>query len=267
VEARIDLHTHSNCSDGVLAPAALVTLAAQRQVALLALTDHDTWRGATRRATPARRTASASCRGRSLTLPVARPGDSRHRLNLDVAQQLFIAHCSTVLELRRQRITAMSERLTRAGLPGAALSSAALAAASPTRAHLARALCALGLASSVQAHSTAGSSAASLDTWHRNGRNSRPRCNALSTPAGWRYWPIRIATRYPMACCVSCSASSRQPGAPGSRSVSRYWAVGCRSACRAGTSLRPGRLHRLGFPRARAAMASAGFASLSYRTG
>ena len=35
---RIDLHTHSNCSDGVLAPSALVALAAQRQVDLLALT-------------------------------------------------------------------------------------------------------------------------------------------------------------------------------------------------------------------------------------
>ena len=36
-----DLHTHSSCSDGVLAPAALVSRAAARQVDVLALTDHD----------------------------------------------------------------------------------------------------------------------------------------------------------------------------------------------------------------------------------
>ena len=42
---RIDLHTHSNCSDGVLSPVELVALAATRSVQLLALTDHDTVAG------------------------------------------------------------------------------------------------------------------------------------------------------------------------------------------------------------------------------
>lgn len=41
----IDLHTHSNVSDGVLDPAALVRLAAEQGVARLALTDHDTMDG------------------------------------------------------------------------------------------------------------------------------------------------------------------------------------------------------------------------------
>lgn len=36
-----DLHSHSNCSDGTLTPQALVARAAQRGVAMLALTDHD----------------------------------------------------------------------------------------------------------------------------------------------------------------------------------------------------------------------------------
>jgi hypothetical protein len=161
VEARIDLHTHSNCSDGVLAPAALVTLAAQRQVALLALTDHDTVEGCNEARDACKAHGIRFVPGAELTCLWR--GREIHviGLNLDVAQQLFIAHCSTVLELRRQRITAMSERLTRAGLPGAALSSAALAAASPTRAHLARALCALGLASSVQA---------AFDRWLKRGQ-------------------------------------------------------------------------------------------------
>ena len=43
--ARIDLHTHSDCSDGLLSPVTLVALAVQRHVELLALTDHDSLEG------------------------------------------------------------------------------------------------------------------------------------------------------------------------------------------------------------------------------
>lgn len=42
---RIDLHTHSNFSDGTLSPPELVRLAARRGVSALALTDHDTTQG------------------------------------------------------------------------------------------------------------------------------------------------------------------------------------------------------------------------------
>lgn len=40
-----DLHTHSNASDGILSPAALVSRAKSRGVTHLALTDHDTVQG------------------------------------------------------------------------------------------------------------------------------------------------------------------------------------------------------------------------------
>ncbi|WP_437881293.1 PHP domain-containing protein [Pseudomonas sp. LRF_L74] len=42
---KVDLHCHSTASDGVLAPAALVTRAHERGVQMLALTDHDTVEG------------------------------------------------------------------------------------------------------------------------------------------------------------------------------------------------------------------------------
>ena len=42
---RIDLHVHSTCSDGSLAPAELVKLAAESGVMAIALTDHDTAAG------------------------------------------------------------------------------------------------------------------------------------------------------------------------------------------------------------------------------
>jgi hypothetical protein len=42
---RIDLHTHSNRSDGTFAPAGVVRLAAERALDTIALTDHDTTDG------------------------------------------------------------------------------------------------------------------------------------------------------------------------------------------------------------------------------
>jgi len=45
VSSRADLHTHSNCSDGVLSPTALVELAVSRGVQIMALTDHDSMEG------------------------------------------------------------------------------------------------------------------------------------------------------------------------------------------------------------------------------
>jgi len=45
VSSRADLHTHSNCSDGLLSPAALVELAVSRGVRIMALTDHDSTEG------------------------------------------------------------------------------------------------------------------------------------------------------------------------------------------------------------------------------
>lgn len=42
---RIDLHMHSNCSDGALSPEKLVELCAKQGVGLMSLTDHDTMAG------------------------------------------------------------------------------------------------------------------------------------------------------------------------------------------------------------------------------
>ncbi len=38
----IDLHVHSNCSDGTLSPAELAAYALKKKLAAIALTDHDT---------------------------------------------------------------------------------------------------------------------------------------------------------------------------------------------------------------------------------
>jgi hypothetical protein len=150
VFARIDLHTHSDCSDGRLSPASLVALAAQRQVELLALTDHDTVGGCA--------AASAACSGTTIRFV---PGIElscqwREReihiigLRIDVADAGLQTHCGAVLASRRERMSAMTQRLARAGLPGERLAALTQRAALPTRTHLARALCQLGLADSMQ---------------------------------------------------------------------------------------------------------------------
>src|SRR5712691_162519 len=41
----VDLHLHTTASDGVLTPAQLVTLAGQRNMKIIAVTDHDTTNG------------------------------------------------------------------------------------------------------------------------------------------------------------------------------------------------------------------------------
>jgi predicted metal-dependent phosphoesterase TrpH len=176
--SRVDLHTHSSCSDGVLAPAALVELAAARQVQLLALTDHDTVSGCEEAMSACQRHGIRFVPGAELTCLWRNREIHIIGLDIDRGHAPFSAHCATLLGLRRERITAMGQRLSHAGLPGAELAAEALAAAAPTRAHLARGLCARGLAPTVQA---------AFDRWLKRGR------------------PGYVAAQWPeLACAVHC---------------------------------------------------------------
>jgi predicted metal-dependent phosphoesterase TrpH len=137
---RIDLHTHSDCSDGSLSPSELVRLAAMRGVTLLALTDHDTTAGlAEAQAACARHGIGfvtgieLSCRWRDSEIHVL-------GLGFDATHAELAALCDAQLARRRVRISAMATRLAALGLPGDALARSALRAASPTRAHLAQSL-------------------------------------------------------------------------------------------------------------------------------
>jgi predicted metal-dependent phosphoesterase TrpH len=161
MDQRIDLHTHSSCSDGLLAPAALVDLAAQRKVELLALTDHDTTSGCDEAHSACERHGIGFVPGVELTSVWRDREIHVIGLGIERGHAPFIVHCASVLELRRERIKAMARRLTAAGLPGEELAAEALLAAAPTRAHLARGLCSRGLAATVQA---------AFDRWLKRGR-------------------------------------------------------------------------------------------------
>ncbi|MGH8231419.1 MAG: PHP domain-containing protein [Steroidobacteraceae bacterium] len=147
----VDLHTHSDCSDGVLSPQALVAAAAARGVQLLALTDHDTTRGCEGAGRACVAAGMGFVQGAELTSLWC--GREVHivGLALDPGNASLQTHCAEVIGLRRARIVAIAQRLTRAGLPGERLAAQALEFHAPTRAHLARALCALGLAKDNQA--------------------------------------------------------------------------------------------------------------------
>ncbi len=141
----IDLHTHSNCSDGALTPAELVAQAAAAGVEVLALTDHDTVAGLEQ--------AGHSAGGLGIRLvpgveiSAAWRAQSIHVLGLwiDPGSAQLVTELQMQAARRHTRMLKICERLTKAGLPGAELLAAVqLQPGLPTRAHLANAMVAGG---------------------------------------------------------------------------------------------------------------------------
>jgi 3',5'-nucleoside bisphosphate phosphatase len=143
---KIDLHTHSNCSDGVLTPEELVSSAAAAGIEVLALTDHDSVAGV----------AAAQQKAAALQIGLV-PGveistswrsQSIHILGLwiDPASSALREHLQGQASLRRDRMRAICERLKKLRLPGDALLAAVEAQPGiPTRSHLAQAMLASGV--------------------------------------------------------------------------------------------------------------------------
>jgi len=148
----IDLHTHSNRSDGSLAPAALIEQAAAAGVEVLALTDHDTVAGLEEAQ------GCAQTRGVKLVPGVEISASWRaqavHVLGLwiDPAAPALLRMLEAQGELRRARVRRICARLTQLKLPGADLLAAVERHPGlPTRAHLAHALVAGGHVSTAEA--------------------------------------------------------------------------------------------------------------------
>jgi 3',5'-nucleoside bisphosphate phosphatase len=148
----IDLHTHSNRSDGSLSPAELVQRAAAAGVQVLALTDHDTIAGLEE----AR--SSAGSHGVTLVPGVEISASWRsqaiHVLGLwiDPVSASLRAQLDNQATLRRVRMRKICARLTRMKLPGTALLAAVESSPGlPTRAHLAHAMVAGGHVEGVEA--------------------------------------------------------------------------------------------------------------------
>lgn len=148
-DANIDLHTHSNRSDGALPPAALVERAAAAGIDVLALTDHDTTAGLDE--------AFGAATGHGIRLV---PGveisaswrsQSIHVLGLwiDPSQPALRTALDGQAQRRHVRIRRLCAHLDAQGLPGTQLLAAVEARGGlPTRSHLAAALVAGGHARS-----------------------------------------------------------------------------------------------------------------------
>jgi len=137
----IDLHTHSNRSDGSLTPGDLVRRAAASGLHFLALTDHDTIAGLDEARCAAAEAGIRLVPG--VEISASWRGQAIHVLGLwiDPAARSLRERLDAQAERRRTRMRAICARLSKLGLPGAELLAAVEAAPGlPTRAHLAEAL-------------------------------------------------------------------------------------------------------------------------------
>jgi len=143
---RFELHCHSTCSDGTESPEQVAARAAERGVAVFALTDHDTCAGSAVTVAGARvlRAVEISCDDGGRTV---------HVLAFDRggAWDALETRLGAVREARRNRVRVMAARLARRGI---ALDIEPLVADADRRSigrpDLARAMVAAGAASSVK---------------------------------------------------------------------------------------------------------------------
>ena len=141
----IDLHLHSRASDGTLAPAALVTLAAERGVRLLSLTDHDTLEGTDEAAETAKQAGLRFVPG--VEISVSWENKTLHVVALDVDPEntALRSGLARLQAVRDERAMEIGRRLEAKGVTGAYAGAERLADGSRlTRTHFARFLHAAG---------------------------------------------------------------------------------------------------------------------------
>jgi len=115
----VDLHCHSNVSDGALSPAAVVQRAATRGVEMLALTDHDQLKGLAEAAEAAHAAGIAFVPG--VEVSVTWRGSTVHvvGLQIDPGSAVLEAGLAQVRSGRLRRAEAMGRGLAAAGIAGA----------------------------------------------------------------------------------------------------------------------------------------------------
>ena len=113
---RIDLHTHSDRSDGTDSPAELVRHAHQRGVDVLALTDHDTTEGWQDAADVAERSGVTLVRGIEVSARFGGQGVHLLAYLPDPDHPELVAELGRVLDGRNSRLPAIIDRLRGLGI-------------------------------------------------------------------------------------------------------------------------------------------------------
>jgi len=146
----IDLHTHSTCSDGLLTPTALLTLAARRGLAAIALTDHDTVAGLDEALAHGRVSGVEVLPGIEISSTL--DGVSLHILGYGFNHEHpgFLAFVERLQQARRNRNQGILERLHTLGISMTSEELAQIAGDQVGRPHFARLLVQKGRAKNTQ---------------------------------------------------------------------------------------------------------------------
>ncbi|MCW8833814.1 MAG: PHP domain-containing protein [Colwellia sp.] len=150
---RIDLHSHTQCSDGGLSPQTLIDRAVNYQIAVLAITDHDTVAGfdiaqeyILEKNIPIKLISG-------IEISTAWQGFEIHivGLNIDVKHDAIVKLIAEQQQAREDRAITIGEKLAKCGFPDAYNDAKHLAGdGSITRAHFAKVLYQQGHVSTMQ---------------------------------------------------------------------------------------------------------------------
>lgn len=147
-----DLHSHSNFSDGALAPDELVARAKARGVTALALTDHDTIAGLEIAHKAALNQGIDFIPGIEFSSQWGKGGVHIVGLGIDPAAPALTTAIAAQATSRERRSEAIAQRLARCGFPGALAGAQALAGDGTLgRPHFAQYLVNLGAVKSINA--------------------------------------------------------------------------------------------------------------------
>ena len=113
----IDLHTHTNASDGSFSPSSLIAMAAKHGITTLAITDHDTIGGLKEAAKAALEHGISLIPGIELEIAWNREGEF-HLLGLGIERptQEFYAAIEELARRRQERNLAIVDRMNMAGI-------------------------------------------------------------------------------------------------------------------------------------------------------
>jgi predicted metal-dependent phosphoesterase TrpH len=140
---RVDLHSHTKCSDGTLTPQELVERAVNFQLNVLAITDHDTVKGLSIAKNYILEKNHPLKLVNGIEISTSWHGFEIHivGLNIDVDNNELKTLIESQQEARELRATTMGEKLTKCGFPGIYQQAKELAGeGSITRAHFAKIL-------------------------------------------------------------------------------------------------------------------------------
>ena len=149
---KIDLHSHTHCSDGILSPAELVQRAAEKGVDVLAITDHDTVAGlaTAQQAIDAQQLALKLIQGVEISTSWQQLEIHIVGLNINAQCPVFLGRLATQQQARLARAEEMARRLEKNQIPDVLPAVLELAnGAALTRTHFARHLVKIGKASTM----------------------------------------------------------------------------------------------------------------------